>query len=78
MSAEIINLRTHRKRKARAARDATAAANRARFGRSKAERDKTTLEQAREERALDGAKRVGPRLVTGGDPPADDGPKDVT
>lgn len=55
--AEIINLRLARKARKRVAAEATAAANRARFGDSKAatriERDAAE----RRERLLDGARR---------------------
>ena len=55
--AEIINLRRARKARTRIAADATAEANRAKFGRTRAER--TADEQARAaiERTLDGARR---------------------
>lgn len=55
--AEIVNLRLARKARARAAREATAAVNRAAFGRSKAEKAVSKVEAARRERTLDGAKR---------------------
>lgn len=54
---DIINLRTARKAKARAAAEATACANRAAFGRTKAEKSARATEAARTDRALDGAKR---------------------
>ncbi len=60
MSAEIINLRTYRKRKERADRATEASENRMLFGRTKAERDRQALEQARDKRTLDGAERSGP------------------
>ena len=55
--AEIITLRQARKAMARAVKEATAAANRVAFGRSKAEKtaDKAAIE--RRERQLDGARR---------------------
>ncbi|PLR28416.1 DUF4169 domain-containing protein [Caulobacter zeae] len=55
--AEILNLNHARKAKAKTNAKQTAAENRARFGRTKAEK---TLDSARAEklsRALDGAKR---------------------
>lgn len=55
--AEIVNLRLARKAKARAAKEATAAANRAAFGRSKGEKDAAKIEAARGARLLDHAKR---------------------
>lgn len=57
MSADIVNLRTVRKRKARAEKEKQAAHNRARFGRSKAEKDKTAAEQALARRHIDGHQR---------------------
>ncbi len=54
---DIINLRTARKAKARAAAEAAASANRAAFGRTKAEKSATATEAVRTDRALDGAKR---------------------
>ncbi|MFC0205252.1 DUF4169 family protein [Novosphingobium soli] len=55
--AEIINLRTARKRHARAAGEAQAAANRAQHGRTKAERRTSEAEVARLDRTLEGARR---------------------
>lgn len=55
--AEVINLRLVRKAKARDAAAAGAAANRAKFGLSKAEKQRTAQEAARAARLLDGAKR---------------------
>ena len=52
---EIINLRKARKSKARAAETAEAAANRARFGRTLAERDRDRRETEKSARELDGA-----------------------
>ncbi len=49
MTAEIINLRAARKARARADKDAKAAENRTRFGRTKAERER---EAASEEQTL--------------------------
>ena len=56
---EIINLRSARKAKARAAASAQAARNRADFGRTKAEKQRADSEARALERALDGAKREG-------------------
>lgn len=53
---DVINLRTARKAKARADAANTAASNRARFGRTKAEKRKEATENARREQTLDGAK----------------------
>lgn len=55
--AEIINLRQARKAVKRKQDEATAAANRAKFGRTKAERSAQASEQARALRLIDGAKR---------------------
>ena len=49
-----INLRRHRKRKARHDREQEAAANRARFGRTKAERAADAQAAERSEHHLDG------------------------
>lgn len=54
---EVVNLRRARKARARDTAETTAAANRAAFGRSKAERETGAIEAARTERALDAAKR---------------------
>ena len=55
--AEIINLRRARKARTRDAAAATAEANRARFGRTKAERAADAQARAAIDRTLDGAKR---------------------
>lgn len=55
--AEIINLRQARKAVKRKQDEATAAANRAKFGRTKAERLAQAGEQDRAARLLDGARR---------------------
>jgi len=54
---EIVNLNRARKAQARAADKSRAAANRAAFGRTKAEREAQALKDALEARRLDGAKR---------------------
>ncbi len=54
--SEIINLRQARKRLARADQEATASANRAKFGRTKAERAKQDAEAEALRKTLDGAK----------------------
>jgi len=56
---EAVNLRMARKARARNEAQAKATANRARFGRSKAERHAEELEAARRDRTLDGAARSG-------------------
>lgn len=57
---DVINLRTVRKRKARAEKEDNAQANRVRFGQSKAERRKDAAEKALEARKLDAARRDTP------------------
>ncbi|MGP7795998.1 DUF4169 family protein [Sphingomonas sp. CLY1604] len=54
--AEIINLRRARKARDREAAGQAAAANRVKFGRTKAERDAEAREAARAARIVDGAK----------------------
>ncbi len=55
--ADIINLRMARKAKVRGDAEAAAAQNRAKFGRSKAEKVGAARDAARAEQRLDGAKR---------------------
>ena len=54
MSADVVNLRRARKVRDRAAGAETAAANRAKHGRTKVEREAGTAEVARGARLLDG------------------------
>ena len=54
--AQIINLRMARKARMRAQSAQDAAANRAKFGGTKAERQARAAEEARLTRAVDGAK----------------------
>lgn len=54
--AEILNLRRARKAKARASNDAKAAANRAKFGRAKAEREQVEADAKLTFTRLDGHK----------------------
>ena len=58
--SEIINLRQARKRVARAVREETAAANRAKHGQTKAQRILKQAEADRLRKTLDGAKREEP------------------
>ena len=53
---EILSLKLHRKRKARANKESEAAANRAKFGRTKDERKLTAAKRDREKQHLDGHK----------------------
>jgi hypothetical protein len=55
--AEIVNLRLHRKRQARADKEQHAAENRAKFGQTKPERDKARAQQELSAKKLDGHKR---------------------
>lgn len=55
--AEIVNLRQVRKRKARSEKQTQAAANRLKFGRTKADTAKQHLENAKLHQDLDGKKR---------------------
>jgi hypothetical protein len=55
--AEIINLNRFKKRRAREEEQKRAADNRARFGRSKAEREKAASEAEKAARDLDGNRR---------------------
>ncbi|MFZ5671887.1 MAG: DUF4169 family protein [Pseudomonadota bacterium] len=55
--SEIVNLKRHRKRLARAKDEQKAAENRRRFGRPKAEREREEAEDARAQRHIDGHKR---------------------
>lgn len=59
MSAEVVNIRQARKARRRQEDERHAAANRARFGRTKAERETGAAEASRAARALDGARIDG-------------------
>lgn len=54
MTGEVVNLRRVRKQRDRQAAEATAAQNRVRFGRSRAERELGDQQEARAARHLDG------------------------
>jgi len=54
--ADIINLRSVRKQKARDQKDAAAEANRLKFGRTKAEKIKEATEKQRSQKHMDGHK----------------------
>jgi len=60
MTAEIVNLRRVRKAKERTDREARADVNRARFGRTKAERQGEAARSRLAERQLDAHKRGEP------------------
>ncbi|VXC79476.1 DUF4169 family protein [Sphingomonas sp. 8AM] len=53
---DVVSLKQARKTKARVAKETQAAANRAAFGRTKAEKAADAAEQARKDALLDGAK----------------------
>jgi len=53
---EIVSFKRARKAKSRAAKETQAAANRAAFGRTKAEKAADAAERARKDALLDGAK----------------------
>ena len=55
---QVVNLRQARKRKLRAEKDRQAAENRAKFGRTKAEKMRVAAEAERERRLLDQAERA--------------------
>jgi len=55
---DVINLRSARKAKARATASANADANRAKFGRTKAEKTAEKIDETRRNRLLDGS-RIG-------------------
>jgi hypothetical protein len=57
MTAQIINLKSIRKRKARAEREATADANRLKHGRSKHERQHQEAQRSLDDRHLDAHER---------------------
>ncbi len=58
--AELINLNKARKQKVRAAAEALAAANRVKFGRTKADRQRDAAAEADAARRLDGLRREPP------------------
>ena len=73
---DVINLNRVRKARAKADAAATAAANRAKHGRSGTERDNDRRAEARRQALLDGARRDAapadprPTTIPGTDPPA--------
>jgi hypothetical protein len=58
--SEIVNLRQARKAAARGKQEADAAANRAKFGQTKASRKVAEAEAEKARKALDGARREDP------------------
>ncbi|HVY98679.1 MAG TPA: DUF4169 family protein [Dongiaceae bacterium] len=57
--AEIINLNKHRKARARDARESQSAANRIKYGRTKAEKEDDRRAEERRDAALDSRKLDG-------------------
>lgn len=55
--ADILSLSKARKAKVRAGKEAVAEANRLKFGRAKAEKQKSSAEKALSDRKIDGHKR---------------------
>ena len=55
--SEIVNLKRHRKRLAREDKNVKAEENRRHFGRTRSEREKQEMEDARTQSHLDGHKR---------------------
>lgn len=60
----VVNLRKHRKRKAREAQEKKADENRVLFGLTKLEKDRNAIARSRDEGVLDGKKRDGRHLET--------------
>ncbi|WP_428031252.1 DUF4169 family protein [Ancylobacter sp.] len=56
--ADIVNLRLHRKRIARAEAEQTAATRRLEFGRSKVQRETEAATERKQEQMLDGHRRI--------------------
>ena len=57
MIAEVVNLRSFRKRKAREDKEISAQVNRAAFGRTKSEKELSKAKRALEQKVLDKHKR---------------------
>jgi hypothetical protein len=57
MMAEVVNLRSFRKRKAREDKEISTQVNRAAFGRTKSEKELSKAKRALEQKALDKHKR---------------------
>ncbi|MBO9376079.1 DUF4169 family protein [Sphingomonas histidinilytica] len=53
---DVVNLNKARKARARSDAKATAETNRAKFGRTKAEKERDRIEKARADKLVDGAK----------------------
>ncbi|MDF1792021.1 MAG: DUF4169 family protein [Thalassobaculaceae bacterium] len=72
MSVKIVNLRTERKRRERASESETAAENRARHGRTKAERRLDTLQRDEAARRHEGHRIEDPAAGAGRVEPDED------
>lgn len=59
MSERVVNLNRFRKAKRRADKQATAAANRVKFGRTKAEKAQDAAETGKHRDTVDGARKDG-------------------
>ena len=57
MTAEVVNLRSVRKRKAREKKEVAAKVNRAAYGRTKSEKELTKAKRALQKKLLDEHKR---------------------
>ena len=57
MTAEVVNLRSARKRKAREEKEVAAKVNRAAYGRTKSEKELTKAKRALQKKLLDEHKR---------------------
>lgn len=73
--SDVVNLRQARKLRERARKTRQAAANRASFGRSRAERASQDAEAARLERGLEGARRDEAGRDGSGPAPPEPGPE---
>ena len=67
MTAEIINLNKFRKARDKAEAEMRAEQNRVRYGRSKAEKERSAGEERAKERSLDGAERTSRRAADDSD-----------
>lgn len=72
MPADLINLRQARKARARVAKEAQASENRAKFGRSKAERSHTAAADLLEQRRHAGHERAADALPSAADTKPDE------
>jgi hypothetical protein len=75
VAAEIVNLRKARKARDRLTREAEAAGNRTKFGRTRAEREASVAREALETRRLDGHRLQGSAGTRSEEPePGTEGP----